>query len=127
MNFCGCHSIDSLGNNIECKINNYWLKLDVRSEKEKAGINICAWMAEKISMPFTGILNINGEDCLKKRRSGWGVLIFEADGLSSEDEQIIRNTKQRCSCKTQTSHFLLIAVVYTSPAETRHRGASLVT
>lgn len=67
MNFCGCQSIDSLGSNIECKINNYWLKLDVRSDKEKMGI--LAWMAKKMSMPF-GILNINGEDCLKKRNSG---------------------------------------------------------
>lgn len=41
MNFCGCQGIDSLGSNTECKIN-YWLELDVRSDKEKMGINIYA-------------------------------------------------------------------------------------
>lgn len=55
-----------------------------------------AEMAKEIVMPFTGMMNTEGESCLKEKRrnSGQDLLIQEANGLSAEDKQeIVKNNK----------------------------------
>lgn len=59
-----------MGNNIECKGNNYWLQLDVRFEKDTMGKKTHQCLdGGKMVMPFTGMLNSKREDGLKRRNS----------------------------------------------------------
>lgn len=72
------------------------LPVTIRSKFEKVenGKNIYTWIANEIVISFTRMMNIEREDCLKKRSSGEGMIILEANELSAEEEEAtVRNTK----------------------------------
>ena len=73
------------------------LLVTIRSKFEKVENgkkNIYTWIANEIVISFTRMMNIEREDCLKKRGSGEGLMTLEANELSAEEEQaMVRNTK----------------------------------
>lgn len=62
------------------------LLVTIRSKFEKVKNGKISWIANKIVISFTGMMNIEREDCLKKRSSREGMMILEAKELSAEEE-----------------------------------------
>jgi len=45
-------------------------------------------VANEIVIQFTGVMDTEGEDCLKKS-SGYGMLILEANELFAEEQRVV--------------------------------------
>lgn len=58
----------------------------IGSKFEKVENGKISWIANEIVISFTGLMNIEREDCLKKRSSGEGMMILEAKELSAEEK-----------------------------------------
>ena len=62
------------------------LLVTIRSKFEKVENGKISCIENEIVISFTGMMNIEREDCLKKRSSGEGMMILEANELSAEEE-----------------------------------------
>lgn len=62
------------------------LLVTIRSKFDKVENGKISWIANEIVISFTGMMNIESEDCLKKRSSGEDMMILEANELSAEEE-----------------------------------------